>query len=233
MSRRRSIVSARDYALAARLIVALTLVPFAAAGSAADGCTPAGGDLHLRAADGTRLLAHRFGSGKTAVVLAHQSDGTLCQWVPYAKRLAGARLHGDRLRLPERGRLAERSLDGDAAPRRRRRGRGAGRAAGGATKVFLVGASLGGSAVVSAGANVRPPVAGVVSVSGSADLADALVAAKRLRVPSLYLAAKGDRDFAPDVARLAAATTAPTQAVVLPGYEHGVQLVAASAGRAR
>ena len=70
------------------LTLALTLAPVPAAGVAADGCTPAGGDLHLRAADGTRLLAHRFGSGKTAVVLGHQSDGTLCQWVPYAKRLA-------------------------------------------------------------------------------------------------------------------------------------------------
>ena len=75
---------------------------------------------------------------------------------------------------------------------------------------------------------MRPPVAGVVSVSGSADLADALVAARRLRVPALYLAAKGDRDFAADVPRLARVTHSPHQAVVLPGYEHGVQLVAAS-----
>ena len=214
------------------LIVALTLVPFPSSGSAADGCTPAGGDLHLRAADGTRLLAHRFGSGKTAVVLAHQSDGTLCQWVPYAKRLAGRgytaivfdfRNAGGSQSVPW---TATRRLGGDVAAAAR-----AARAAG-ATKVFLVGASLGGSAVISAGANVRPQVAGVVSVSGSADLSDALVAAKRLRVPALYLAAKGDRDFAADVPRLAAATRSSHEAVVLPGYEHGVQLVAASA-RAR
>jgi alpha-beta hydrolase superfamily lysophospholipase len=191
-----------------------------------------GGDLHLRAADGTRLLAHRFGTGKTAVVLAHQSDGTLCQWVPYAKRLAGRgytaivfdfRGAGGSQAVPW---TATRRLGGDVAAAAR-----AARA-GGATKVFLVGASLGGSAVISAGANVRPLVAGVVSVSGSADLADALVAAKRLRVPALYLAAKGDLDFAPDVGRLATATRSPHEAVVLPGYEHGVQLVAASA-RAR
>jgi pimeloyl-ACP methyl ester carboxylesterase len=214
------------------LVVALTLAPFPAAGNAADGCTPAGGDLHLRAADGTRLLAHRFGSGRTAVVLAHQSDGTLCQWAPYAKRLAARgytaivfdfRNVGGSQTVPW---TATRRLGGDVAAAVH-----AARA-GGATKVFLVGASLGGSAVISAGANVRPMVAGVISVSGSADLADALVAAKRLRVPALYLAAKGDRDFAADVPRLAAATRGPHQAFVLPGYEHGVQLVAASA-RAR
>lgn len=214
------------------LVVALTVVPTPAAGSAADGCTPAGGDLHLRAADGTRLVAHRFGSGRTAVVLAHQSDGTLCQWVPYAKHLASRgytavvfdfRNAGGSQSVPW---TATRRLGGDiaAAVRAAR--------AGGATRVFLVGASLGGSAAISAGANVRPEVAGVVSVSGSADLADALVAAKRLRVPALYLAAKGDRDFAADVPRLSRATRSPHQAVVLPGFEHGVQLVAASA-RAR
>lgn len=214
------------------LVVALTVVPTPAAGSAADGCTPAGGDLHLRAADGTRLVGHRFGSGRTAVVLAHQSDGTLCQWVPYAKHLASRgytavvfdfRNAGGSQSVPW---TATRRLGGDiaAAVRAAR--------AGGATRVFLVGASLGGSAAISAGANVRPEVAGVVSVSGSADLADALVAAKRLRVPALYLAAKGDRDFAADVPRLSRATRSPHQAVVLPGFEHGVQLVAASA-RAR
>ena len=210
------------------LIIVLTLAPVPAVGVAADGCTPPSGDLHLRAADGTRLLAHRFGSGKTAVVLAHQSDGTLCQWVPYAKRLAARgytaiafdfRNAGGSQNVPW---TATRRLGGDVAAAAQ-----AARAAG-ATKVFLVGASLGGSAVISAGANVRPQVAGVVSVSGSADLADALVAAKRLRAPALYLAAKGDRDFAADVPRLAAATRSPHEAIVLPGYEHGVQLVAAS-----
>jgi pimeloyl-ACP methyl ester carboxylesterase len=196
---------------------------------AADNCTPRAGDVSFRAGDGTRLVGHRYGHGTTGVVLAHQSDGTLCQWVPYAKRLAGLgylvvvfdfRGSGD---SQYRSYPANRRWGGDVAAAVK-----VARSAG-ATKVGLVGASLGGSAVISAAANVRPRVAGVVSVSGSADLADALAAAKRLRVPSLFLAAKGDRDFAPDVARFTAATTAPKQGVVLPGYQHGVQLVAASA----
>ena len=79
----------------------------------------------------------------------------------------------------------------------------------------------------------RPPAGGGRGQRlGLCRPADALVAAKRLRVPVLYLAAKGDRDFAADVPGLAAATRSPHEAVVLPGYEHGVQLVAASA-RAR
>src|SRR6266536_6209739 len=46
------------------------------------------GELRFRAADGTRLVGHRFGRGTTAVVLAHEYRGDVCQWAPYARRLA-------------------------------------------------------------------------------------------------------------------------------------------------
>ena len=47
-----------------------------------------GGELFFNAADGTKLVGHRFGKGTTAVILTHQSEGDLCDWLPYAKRLA-------------------------------------------------------------------------------------------------------------------------------------------------
>src|SRR5699024_9131292 len=50
-------------------------------------CAP-GADVTIRAADGTKLVGHRFGKGRTAVVLGHQSQGSLCDWAPYARRLA-------------------------------------------------------------------------------------------------------------------------------------------------
>jgi alpha-beta hydrolase superfamily lysophospholipase len=215
------------------IVVALTALAAALGGAqparAVDGCTPASGDVRFRAADGTHLVGHRFGSGTTAVVLVHQSDGNLCQWVPYARRLS--RLGYLALAVDLRGYgasqvrhyPANQRLVGDvaAAVREAR--------ALGARKVFLLGASLGGSAVVAAAANTRPPVAGVISVSGSADLVDALASARRVRVPALLLAATGDRDFAPDVARLYTALGSSHKSrAVLPGYEHGVQLVAAS-----
>src|SRR5438105_12864691 len=49
------------------LAVAAMLGVSASQGRAADGCTPRAGDLRFRAADGTRLAGHRFGSGSTAV----------------------------------------------------------------------------------------------------------------------------------------------------------------------
>ena len=50
------------------------------------GC--AGRDIRFRAADGVKLVAHRFGTGPVAVVLAHDDDGNLCTWVPFATQLA-------------------------------------------------------------------------------------------------------------------------------------------------
>jgi len=44
--------------------------------------------VRFRAADGTRLAGARYGRGTTAVVLAHQSNGNVCQWAFYARRLA-------------------------------------------------------------------------------------------------------------------------------------------------
>ena len=53
-----------------------------------------------------------------------------------------------------------------------------------------------GAVLVAAG-RVRPPVAGVVSLSGAAEFAgmDARVVVPRLRVPALFMAAKGDGPF--------------------------------------
>jgi DNA-binding PadR family transcriptional regulator len=61
--------------------------PAAESAPAKDWCVHGNG-LQFRAADGTRLAGARWGKGRTAVVLAHQSSGDLCEWSGYAKRLA-------------------------------------------------------------------------------------------------------------------------------------------------
>lgn len=199
-----------------------------------DGCTAKGGDISFRAPDGTRLAGHRFGAGRTAVVLAHQSDGNLCQWVTYAGRLAKLgylaiafdfRNVGD---SQQRHYPANNRLGGDVA--------GAVRKARqlGATKVFLLGASLGGSAVLQAGSNVRPEVNGVVSVSGAADLSNAIQSVPHLSVPVLYLAASGDRDFAADAKRLYEATPpSRRKLILLDDSRHGTALVGGNAAARR
>jgi alpha-beta hydrolase superfamily lysophospholipase len=198
-------------------------------------CAP-GADVSFRAADGTKLVGHMFGAGKTAVILGHQANGSLCEWVSYARRLARLgytafaidfRGHGlSQARTGAAGNRLASDLDAAAKLVRKR----------GKQKVFFVGASMGGIASLVAGANVKPAVDGVVSVSAPARFMgmNATASAARLRVPVLYLAAEGDDnagyDFSEDAREMYAATAAADKRLqVLPGAQHGVALVAGSA----
>jgi alpha-beta hydrolase superfamily lysophospholipase len=212
--------------LLAAIVLAVALAPAATPHAHWDQCTTGSGDVTFRAPDGTRLAGHLFGHGPVGVVLAHQRNGNLCQWLPYAThlgRLGYAALAFDFRNVGAsqvRHYPANLRYGGDVAGavrELRRRG---------ATKVVLVGASLGGSAVLQAAANVRPAVDGVVSVSGAADLSNAIQSVPGLKVPVLYLAASGDRDFAADAKRLYAATRErEKQLLLLDDWRHGTALV--------
>ena len=194
-----------------------------------------GGELWFYAADGTKLVGHRFGKGTTAVILAHQSEGSLCDWVPYARRLASqgyfvfpVDFRGYGFSQIRTGAASTRFAADLAATAKALRKLGK-------KKVFLVGASMGGLASLVAGANVTPAVTGVVSISSPARFRgmDALKTAPRLRVPVLYLAAAGDDnagfDFSQDAEAMHAATASNDKRLeVLPGSLHGIGLIAGS-----
>jgi pimeloyl-ACP methyl ester carboxylesterase len=221
------------------LLAALLAVAASTAGAATQRSEHAcvrGGELWFYAADGTKLVGHRFGKGTTAVILAHQSEGSLCDWLPYARRLASqgyfvfpVDFRGYGFSQIRTGAAATRFPGDLAAATKALRKLGK-------RKVFLVGASMGGIASLVAGANVTPAVDGVVSISSPARFRgmDALKTAPRLRVPVLYLAAAGDDnagyDFSQDAEAMHAATAAGDKRLeVLPGKLHGIGLVAGSA----
>ena len=113
----------------------------------------------------------------------------------------------------------------------------------GATRVYLMGASLGATSSIVAATRIRPAVAGVVSLSGEADLSgtfpgsglDAVAAAKRLKVPVLFVAAKQDSLVpAADVARMHAALHSKgSEVVIFPGGYHGWDLLYLAPYRAK
>ena len=223
------------------LVAALLALAASAAGAAPQrgehDCVR-GGELFFKAADGTKLVGHRVGKGTTAVILTHQSEGDLCDCVPYAKRLAARGYFAFPIDfrgygfsdVPAAGpyRYAQDIAAATKALRKL-----------GKRKIFIVGASMGGLAAVVAGANVSPPLAGVVSVSAPARFRgmDGVKAGPRLRVPVLYLAATADDnagyDFSKDAEAMFAKTAAKDKRLeLLPGTAHGVGLIASSA-RAR
>jgi pimeloyl-ACP methyl ester carboxylesterase len=209
---------------------ALAVLSFGGSGATAYPVCAPGKDLTFRAADGTRLVGHRFGSGKTFVVLAHQYGGDLCQWVPYAKRLTS--LGYTALAFDLRGFGRSQKRYGDALIRYDRDVVAAAKLARslGARKVVLVGASLGANAVVAAGAAITPPVDGLVSLSAPGTFRqDAIAAAKQLSVPALFAAGEVDEGgiYATDAKSMYAADPdTDKQLVIVPGAKHGVALVA-------
>jgi pimeloyl-ACP methyl ester carboxylesterase len=169
------------------------------------------------------LAALSIGTGRVAVVLAHQSSGSLCQWWPYARSLAahfrvvafdfdgfGASPPGDGNYPGEVATAAEWARDH------------------GSRRIVLMGASMGGTAVMVAAAHLGGSIAGVIDLSGPANFAgmNALAAARHVHVPVLFGYGTLDVAFAPDVRRVRAATATRYKPVMaVRSVDHGVDLV--------
>ena len=202
--------------------------------AAAHSCAKTG-EVRFRAADGTRLAGHRFGSGTTGIVFAHEVRGGACRWIPYARQLATKGY--TTLAIDFRG-------YGDS---QRRTGAGATRLAAdltaavkllrtrGATRVVLVGASMGGTIALVAASHARPPVDAVVALSPPSTWAanDALAAVRKLQMPVLYVVGKFDVDFEIESRNLYLATASPVKRlVVVESSTHGVGFFSDASARA-
>lgn len=149
--------------------------------------------MWFRASDDVRLYGIESGGGDTAVVLAHEGGADLCEWLPYMKTLnrAGIRAFAFDFRgngnsdSPDTGSLAlGHDLAGAVTQVR----------ADGAKHVFLMGASLGGAAVVQNSADIH--VDGLISLSGtqlwSGYGINDPAGVRDLSAPFLYVGARDD-----------------------------------------
>lgn len=186
------------------------------------------------AGDGVHLTGDVFGSGDTAVVLAHEYPSSLCGWFPYASELArdgfrvlafDSRSTGDRLDLDVAAAVDEtRAL--------------------GARRVVAMGASMGGAATLVAAGRDCFAVSGVVSVSGETDLrrfgegAPPLYAVPwepRIAAPLLVVGSTGDALITPGQVQTLVdrAASKDKRAVLVDGYDHGWNLLQGSSANAR
>jgi pimeloyl-ACP methyl ester carboxylesterase len=186
-----------------------------------------GRTLRLPNAAGLLLAAVDLGSGPEGVVLAHQSDANMCQWLPYATLLAqqGYRVvafdfAGYGASSPAKSKTYLEDIRTVVTYLREH----------GTPRVVVVGASMGATMSVVAGAAITPPVQGVVAVSPPKvfDSVAADRAAPSLHVPALFIAGEGDGDYAVYARQLEEATPADLgDLLVVDSPEHGVDLVGA------
>ncbi|MEV4413783.1 hypothetical protein [Catellatospora sp. NPDC049609] len=159
--------------------------------------------------------AIQVGTGDTGVVLLHQLDGTACQWYPFA------------LILAQRG---YRALSPDITSRDAVDVARAGIAhlrAGGVKRVFVIGASRGGTVALAASAATTPPVDGVVALSAPTVYdADALTAVTKLDAPTLLIAGDLDGTFADHARELYGLSVAKHKKLIIrSSVSHGVTLL--------
>jgi pimeloyl-ACP methyl ester carboxylesterase len=192
--------------------------------------------VRFQTADHVRLIGVTIGSGRIGVVLGHEVDGTLCNWVPFARVLARRgyralafdfRNAGSSGHVYASSRSWRWDLDYAAAVATIR--------SLGASRVVVAGASAGGTGALVAASEISPAIDAVASLSGPAYWNPALVASKTvpdLMVPVLYMVGKDDVDFVGDVESLYRATKeADKQLSEFPNGLHGAQLLSTGAAR--
>jgi dienelactone hydrolase len=168
--------------------------------------------------NGASIAGVMLGSGPVGVVLAHGNTTDLCDWMPWARVLAGQGYTALSIDLNGYG-ASQRSAGVPVDPRydadlsgavKLLRGRGV-------EVVFLMGEVVGGTASVKAATEIIPPVAGVICVSSQADTLrmDAVAAARRLKVPLLCIAS-GIDEFLVDTREIVrAAAGAPEHQLMI------------------
>jgi alpha/beta superfamily hydrolase len=202
-----------------------TVPPVATAPPAATATVPAALEeaVSFVTEDGTTIRGHLFGAGDTAVILSHMRPNDQRAWFDFARELAAegfAALTYDFRGYGETGGdkqlgLLDRDL---SAALDFMEGQGFAR-------IYLVGASMGGTASLIVAA--REDVAGVVSVSAPARFegldADAVVA--DIVEPKLFIASIDDQSAYDSLRAFVQQATEPSDDLTFEGSAHGTELL--------
>lgn len=156
-------------------------------------------------------------SGTVGIVIVHQSEQNLCESMSWAAVFSNAGYLALAPTVDEYQQVDQ--VEASVAYLREH----------GAKQVVLLGASMGGTAVLQAAAELTPPVQAVVSLSGPSTYApmDALRTAPKLEVPVFYSAGAQDTVFARGETDLYNATTEKdkTLDIVPSNASHGFALL--------
>ena len=186
-----------------------------------DGClTPSAGVRVVTFPSGDeQMTGAEFGTtGAVGVVMAHEYMANLCGWVAYAEHLRDlgyrALAFDSRAHVSDEVAAAADVLRHD-----------------GATRIVLMGASMGGTASLVAAASASAHVSAVAALSAPASFMglDGTGAARQLTMPVLFMAAQDNGTFPGDARTMyAACPSAHKQLQILSGSEHGTAMLRGS-----
>lgn len=182
--------------------------------------TPVLGPFEIRTSDGLILEAERFGTGADFVVLAHMRPADMTSWYSFAQFLAdeGYSVITFNFRGYGNSEGAGFAVDVDVVA--------AVDAAVslGAERVFVIGASMGGTGAIAAAA--QRDLAGVITLSAPAAFqgTDAAAAAARIETALLLIASANDSPYNGDAETLGAAAGDTARVILYPGRKHGTEI---------
>ena len=227
------LASVTTLGVAALLMVGCSPAPTAGTGPAtppaASSVASVPPPVSFAAADGTPVSGRLFGSGPTGVVLSNMGDNDPADWEGFAPHLAGERYSvlTYTYRYPARPRtltaeMATGALDdllGAAAYLRSR----------GATRIVLIGASLGGMVTAKAAKGTRADAVAIIAAPADRPDFDLSVAPADLRAvtgPKLFIASDNDATVAAAETRtIFDRAPEPKTWRSFPGTAHGTQLL--------
>ncbi|MFF8286427.1 alpha/beta hydrolase family protein [Streptomyces albus] len=182
----------------------------------------------LTTSDKVHLSALVLGSGPNGVLLDHEQGYNICSFIDIGKKLAAEGYH---VVIPEYRNhgASQKSADNEHIDRDARAGLAELRRVG-AERVFVGGASCGGTTAAVAGADTRLPVTGLLMMSSPARCGgvDAVAAVRKIKVPTLVVASPGDMNgnIEKDAREVYAASVAKNKKLVIdPSGYHGTDMI--------
>ena len=204
-------------------IAVLALVAFAACSQEEPTAQCADSDVEFESADGIPLCGRHYGDGVLTVVLAHMRPSDQESWAPFAERLAdegyAAFTFNFRGYSPSSGDKEIGLIDLDLG------GALDYLATRGVEQPVLVGASMGGTAVVKVAANRDVAAIFVLSAPAAIDGLSAADYVANVEEPKFFMVAEDDLSARTDGAALYDASSGERFYEVFTGDEHGSDLV--------
>lgn len=171
------------------------------------------------------LEGRAWGSGTDYVILGHMRPADMTSWFDFGRVLAEQGYTAIAFNFRGYGK-SEAGENGEFAVGNDMRAAVDAALAEGAQRIYLIGASMGGTGAVAAASDRDIEAVVTLSAPDEFEGVNAAVLAERVESPMLLIAADADGTAADDASAIASGAKGETELVVLSGDQHGTNLFA-------